>query len=156
MDEHEARPDERRIGAEEEPGGYDNPLTRERLSEEGTEKVEVEVGGYGADGTFLGEVSRFAAEEVGSWTDFSMARSQDDRGVTYTLYRLPDGKFRVYELTWSRWQGEGSEAFLAPVVEDEDNTYGPITYDAYTEDEARQAWPHLFAALGMPNTRDTD
>ncbi len=155
MSEKEARQGERQIGAEE--GGYDNPLTRERLSEE--EKVAVEVGGYGADGTFLGELVRFTAEEVGSWTDFSMARSQDDRGVTYTLYRLPDGKFRVYELTWSRWQGEGSEAFLAPVVEDEDNTYGPggaLTYDAYTEDEARQAWPHLFAALGMPNTRDID
>jgi hypothetical protein len=45
------------------------------------------------------------------------------------------------------------------VVEDEDNTYGPggaLTYGSYTEDEARQAWPHLFAALGTPNVRDID
>ncbi len=27
MNEHEARQGERQIGAEEEPGGYDNPLT---------------------------------------------------------------------------------------------------------------------------------
>ncbi len=130
------------------------------MDEHEENKVKVEVGGYSADGAFLGEVVRFTAEEVGSWTDHSMATSSDDRGVTYTLYRLPDGKFRVHEAAWTRWQGEESEAFLAPVDVDEDDvTYGPggaLTYDAYTEDEARQAWPHLFAALGMPNTRDID
>jgi hypothetical protein len=140
MSEHEERQGERQIGAEED-----------------TEKVEVEVGGYSVDGTFLGERLRFAAEEVGSWTDFSMARSQDDRGVTYTLYKLPGGKYRVHELSWSRWQGEGSEALLYPVEQDEEAAYGgAFTYDAYTEDDARQAWPHLFAALGMPNVRDID
>ncbi len=117
---------------------------------------------YSADGTFLGEVLRFTAEDAGSWTDYSMATSNDDRGVTYTLYKLPGDpvRYRVHELTWTRWQGEASEALLAPVDEDEDDvTYGPggaLSYGSYTEDEARQAWPHLFAALGIPNVRDID
>ncbi len=161
MNEHEERQDERQIGAE--PGGYDNPFTRERSSEE--EKVEVKVGGYSADGTFLGEVLRFTAEGAGSWTDYAMATSRDDRGVTYTLYKLPgdpDARYRVHELTWSNWQGEGSEAFLHPVDQDEEDeevTYAPgeaLTYGAYSEDAARQEWPHIFAALGMPNCRDID
>ncbi len=156
MNEHEELQGERRIGAEEEPGGYDNPLTAS-LEEN---RIEVKVGGYGADGTFLGEVLRFRAEEAGSWTDYSSATSRDDRGATYTLYRLPgsprEPRYRVHEFDWSNWQGEGSEAFLYPVAEGEETEYGPITYGAYTEEEARQEWPQLFAALGMPNVRDID
>jgi len=132
-------------------------IERRRMNEHEENKVKVEVGGYSADGTFLGEVVRFTAEEVGSWTDHSMATSSDDRGVTYTLYKLPGdpARYRVHEVAWTRWQGEESEALLAPVDEDEDDvTYGPggaLSYGSYTEDEARLAWPHLFAALGMPN-----
>lgn len=124
------------------------------MTEEREAKVEVKVGVYTADGTFLGEVVRFAAEEVGSWTNYAAATSSDDRGTTYTLYRLPDGTYRVHEFDWSNWQGEESEAFLHPatgVVTDE----GPV-YSAYTLEEARKEWRQLFAALGEPNVRDID
>lgn len=139
------------------------------MSEESRrEQVEVKVGPYRADGTFVGEVIRFRGEEIGEWTDFSGATSRDDRGVSYTLYRLPDGNYRVHEFEWSRWQGEESEAHLYPVkrasggeIEEEDEeVYGGearlVEYDAYTEEQARARWPHLFAAMGMPNVRDID
>ena len=126
------------------------------MSEEREAKVEVKVGAYTADGTFLGEVVRFTAEEAGSWTNYSAATSGDDRGTTYTLYKLPGEprRYRVHEFDWSNWQGEESEAFLHPatgVVTDE----GP-QYSAYTLEEARKEWRQLFAALGKPNVRDID
>ncbi len=119
-------------------------------------KVEVEVGGYAPDGTFLGERLRFEAVELGSWTDYRASSSSDDRGTTYTLYRPDGGRYRIHEYSWSRWQGEAGEASLHPTepVEDEWGTHGPIVYGSYTEEEARAEWPHVFAALDMPNVRD--
>lgn len=115
-------------------------------------KVEVRVGHWAPDGTFLGELVRFTGEEVGSYTDYSEARSQDDRGTTYTLYRspMPGGEetgYRVHAERWTRWQGEEPEAWLDP------NDPDPAPF---TEAEARQAYPHLFAAVGRPNVRELD
>ncbi len=122
-------------------------------------KVEAKVGGWTSDGTFTGEVLRFVAEEVGAYTDYSEASSGDDRGITYTLYRTPDDRYRVYVEEWTRWQGEDSSAALHPFEErGEDDIYGnePLVYTTYSEEEARREWPELFAALGMPNVRDID
>ena len=124
------------------------------MTEEQATRVEVQVGAYTADGTFLGEIVRFTGEEAGSWTDYRASTSSDDRGTTYTLYRMPDDRYRIHEFDWSTWQGEGSEAALHP------NT-GVVTaegpeYSVYTLDEARKEWRHLFAALGDPNVRDID
>lgn len=150
MTEHD---ESRWIGAEEEPEAR---LLR-------ADKIEVEVGQWLPDGTFVGELVRFSGEEVGSYTDFSEARSGDDRGTTYTLYRRgpvegDQARYRVHVERWTRWQGEESEAFLRPVepVESESVIRGPITYGVYTEEQAREAWGRLFAALGMPNVRDID
>lgn len=122
------------------------------MSEE-SNKVEVRVGAFAQDGTFLGELVRFTGEEVGSYTDYSEAQSKDDRGTTYTLYRCPrpggETGYRVHVERWSRWQGEGSEAYLWP--QDEDGSF----YVA-TEAGAREYHSYLFAALGMPNVRDID
>ncbi len=52
---------------------------------------------------------------------------------------------------WTRWQGEDSSAALHPFEErGEDDVYGnePLAYATYSEEEARRAWPELFAALG--------
>lgn len=117
------------------------------MSEE-QNRVEVKVGHWSPDGTFLGELVRFRGEEVGSYTDYSEARSQDDRGTTYTLYRCGEG-YRVYVERWTRWQGESSEAWLWP--QDEEGSYSVAT-----EAEARKYHAHLFAAVGMPNVRDID
>jgi hypothetical protein len=115
-------------------------------------KLEVKVGPYAPDGTFLGQVVRFTGEEVGSYTDFSEAQSSDDRGTTYTLYRCPiadseEAGYRVHVEKWTRRQGEGSEAWLEP--NDPDPT-------PFNEGEARNAHPQLFAALGMPNVVELD
>ncbi len=112
-------------------------------------KVEVKVGHWSPDGTFLGEVVRFTGEEAGAYTDYAEARSQDDRGTTYTLYRCPADRYRVHVERWSRWQGEEREAYLWP--QDEEGAFY-----AAREEEAREYHAHLFAATGMPNTRDID
>lgn len=125
------------------------------MSEE--RRVEVRVGREAPDGTFLGELVRFTGEEIGSYTDYSLAWSNDDRGMTYTLYRTPDGNYRVHVEHWSRWQGEDSAATLHPFGEKEtvwDDE--PTRYRTYSEEEARREWPELFAAIGAPNVRDID
>ncbi len=142
MTEHDAG--SRWTGAEDEPGGQDNPLT----SEERGEKIEVKVGRWLPDGTFTGEVLRFTGSEVGSYTDYTESRSEDDRGTTYTLYRSGREGYRVHVERWTKWEVEESEAWLDP--------NDPDAATPYTEAEARQAYPELFAALGMPNVRDID
>ncbi len=133
------------------------------MSEHETEtKVEVKVGGWLPDGTFLGHLVRFTGEELGGYTDYRKARSSDDRGTTYTLYRTPGAEpgdpapgYRVHVEKWTRWQGEESEAYLWPLwCLDEDGSFYAATL--YTEAEARSAFPELFAALGPPNVRDLD
>lgn len=136
------------------------------MTEERRSQIEVKVGRWMPDGTFTGETLTFTGEEVGSYTDYSMAQSRDDRGITYTLYRVPpsgdeaeggEARYRAYVEEWSRRQGEDSSAALHPFEERED-PYGrePLAYTMYSEAEARGEWPELFAAVGMPNTRDID
>ncbi len=120
------------------------------MTEHQTEtKVEVEVGPYDEGGTFLGQLVRFTGEEIGSHTDYAEARSSDDRGTTSTLYRTPDGSYRVHVERWTRWQGESSEAHLWP--QDEDGSFYAVS-----EAEAREYHPQLFAAIGNPNVLDLD
>ncbi len=119
------------------------------MSEEN--RVEVKVGHWSPDGTFLGELVRFTGEEVGSYTDYAEARDRDDRGATYTLYRRAGspGRYRVHVERWTRWQGEENAAYLWP--QDEDGAFY-----AASEEEAREYHAHLFAAVGIPNIRDID
>ncbi len=113
------------------------------------EKTEVRVGRFAPDGTFLGELVRFTAEEAGFRRELHGELSNaDDRGTDYTLYRTAAGKFRVYVEHWSRWQGEGSFSELEP--------NDPDAKTPYTLAEVRNAFPELLAAAGMPNTRDLD
>jgi hypothetical protein len=123
------------------------------MAEHETEtKVEAKVGPYDEGGTFLGQLVRFTGEEVGSYTDYREARSSDDRGTTYTLYRCPGADspgYRVHVERWTRWQGESSEAHLWP--QDEDGSFY-----AATEAEAREYHPQLFAAIGTKNVVELD
>lgn len=127
------------------------------MSEEQS-KVEVRVGGYTARGEFLGEVVRFAGESLGTWTDFTAATSNDDRGVDYTLFRCEQDAYRLHIFEWSRWQGEESEARLLPIRHGEPAEGGESanTYSTLSEEQARQRWGRIFAALGMPNTTTID
>ena len=131
------------------------------MTENRTDKVDVKVGVWLPDGTFTGEVLRFAGEEVGSYTEYSPANSRDDRGTTYTLYRCPPGNhYRVEVEEWSRWHTESSEAALFPNGSSaEDRGPEEPLYDyseTYSEEQVRREYPELFAAVGMPNVRDLD
>ena len=118
-------------------------------------KVEVKIGAWLPDRTFTGKLVRFKGEEVGGYTDFSEANSSDDRGTTYTLYYCPRfvddvelKYYRVHVERWTRGQGESSEAWLEP--------FDPDAKMPFNEAEARQGFPELFAALGMPNVIELD
>jgi hypothetical protein len=122
-----------------------------------TQKVEVRVGWWEPDETFLGEVLRFTGEELDSWAEWP--EIQDEYRVkVYTLYRVPDGGYRIHVLRWSRWRGEGTRAWLKPTLAAEDlgPEEKPPVYETYGEAIAREFYPKLLAALGMPDVRDLD
>jgi hypothetical protein len=121
------------------------------------QKVEVKVGDWWPDETFVGEIVRFTGKEVGTWTVWPDIPGEHWVN-TYTLYRTPDGEYRIHAERWSRWDGEGARAWLEPVVAPEDvgPEEKPPIYKTFTEKQARSAYPKLFAALGMPNVRDLD
>jgi len=114
-------------------------------------KEEIEVGKWLADGTFVGHLVRFRGEWVGYYE-----APGDEAGVTvtHTLFRCPmpaerpeEAGYRVHVVDWRRSRGEVSEARLEP----DDPDPRP-----FTEVEARQGFPELFAAVGMPNVIELD
>src|SRR5215208_840377 len=115
-----------------------------------THKREVRVGSWEPDETFLGGIVRFTGEELGSLTEWPEGHGEH-RVKTYTLYRTPDGRYRIHVERWSRWCGEGTKAWLEPTVAAED--IGPEetlpVYETYSEAQARARYPKLFASLGM-------
>jgi hypothetical protein len=122
-----------------------------------TQKLEVKVGWWEPDETFLGEIVRFTGDELGSWTEWPEIQGEY-RVKVYTLYRLPDDTYRIHVERWSRWRGEGTRAWLEPTLAAEDigPEETPPVYEAYDEAYARARYPKLFAASGMPNVRDLD
>lgn len=114
-------------------------------------KIELPVGPYDSKGAFIGRTIRFEAEEVDSWTDrYTSAPSGYEWGTTYTLYRLSEVRYRVYEHKWSNRPGGTSEAYLHPVVQRDEHAHPhwPIEeHGAYTEEGARREWGKIFTAL---------
>lgn len=83
------------------------------------EKIEVRVGTEGPSGNCC-RTKRFTGEEVESARTNEGARSRDDRGHDMTLYRVPDNRYRIHHVWWSRWQGESDEYSLSdPMTEAE-------------------------------------
>ena len=116
---------------------------------------------------FIGEVVRFRGKALGWYTADS---SIDDgrlkrKDIAYSLYECPDGyrvaRIEVYyqrRREQSRWTTKESFTSLLPAmtaegVGQDEQTPG---YGLYTEEEARQGFPDLFSAVGMPNVRDLD
>jgi hypothetical protein len=83
--------------------------------QEGAKEEEVKVGSWDWEGTFTGQVIRFAGELVGDYRELTgQTSSRFDRGTAYTLYKCGEDSYRVYVEKWSRWQGEQSYARLLP------------------------------------------
>ncbi len=101
----------------------------------------VEFGAWTEKGEPLGSVTRLREPEGKGYAYLSVGRGSDDRGMSMTLYRFRGG----YRVRLEEWEGEERRSrWLAPEVEDE----GYI--GLFSEGEAREAFPYLFAALDMP------
>ena len=72
-------------------------------------------------------------------------RGSGERGVNFTLHAFPGG-YRVLVEQWGRGEGEDRELWLAPVEEEEESYIGLLS-----EEEARELFPYLFAALELPH-----
>lgn len=107
------------------------------------------IGAWSSRGEFLGLVSETTAPDgVASAppSDYlHVGRGGVDEGVSATLHRFARGGEEGYRVQVRRWDGSGEESYwIAPTVEDE----GYI--GMFTEEEARRAFPYLFAAREMP------
>lgn len=109
--------------------------------------ARTEVGAWSKKGEFLGGVRRpggeVGAREAGSHTYLSVGRGSGDHEVIFTLHPFPGG-YRV--LMQKRTGGENKEMWLAPVSEEEESYIG-----LFSEEEARELFPYLFAALRAPD-----
>ena len=126
-------------------------MTETTITERET-RVELPVGSWITDGTFTGHLVRFTGEEIGSF-----GPTAEDT-TTYTLYRCPmpgapsggggDVGYRVHVKEWWAYPDLPGQAHLEPT--------GPDEHIPFTEEDARQGFPELFAAVGMPNVIDLD
>jgi hypothetical protein len=106
------------------------------------------LGAWSKKGDFLGQVARLGDEaggKAGGHTYLSAGRGSGERGVNFTLHSFPDG-YRVLVEEWGRGEGEDRELWLAPMLEEEESYIGLLS-----EEEARELFPYLFAALELPH-----
>lgn len=109
------------------------------------------IGAWSSQGEFLGLVSDTSAVSENipgkpSPNDYlHIGRGDAEGGVSMTLHRFTRGGDEGYRVRVRKWDdAEESSYWIAPTVEDE----GYI--GMFTEDEARRAFPYLFAAREMP------
>lgn len=114
------------------------------------------IGAWSSRGEFLGMVSEtFAPSEsrpIEPPSDYlHVGRGGADSGVSATLHRFSRGGEEGYRLQVRRWDEEGESSYwIAPTVEDE----GYI--GMFSEEEARRAFPYIFAALDIPDEFGVD
>lgn len=65
--------------------------------------------------------------------------------MNFTLHSFPDG-YRVLVEEWGCGEGKDRELWLAPMLEEEESYIG-----LFSEEEARELFPYLFAALELPH-----
>lgn len=103
------------------------------------------IGAWSSRGEFLGVVSETAAGSGSPGDYLHVERGGAGEGMSATLHRFARGGEEGYRVQVRRWSGQDeSSLWIAPTVEDE----GYI--GAFTEEEARRAFPYLFSALEMP------
>jgi hypothetical protein len=78
---------------------------------DGMDTIVVRVGTVTNSGDFRRSF-RFKGKELASTYTYEGAYNKDDRGKDYTLYAVRGG-FRVLVCSWSRWQGEADQYYLA-------------------------------------------
>ena len=103
------------------------------------------VGAWSKGGEFLGEARlvRGDGESLASYARCSLSRGTQGHGVRFTLHAF-DGGYRVLMEEWGR--GEDRMLWLAPAEEEEESYIGLLS-----EEEVREGFPYLLAALEMPD-----
>lgn len=109
------------------------------------------IGMWSSRGEFLGMVSATIAPAGASAAEDShsdylhVGHGGAEAGRSATLHRFARGGEEGYRVQFRRWDESGEESYwLAPTVEDE----GYI--GMFSEEEARRAFPYLFAAWELP------
>lgn len=106
--------------------------------------AKVEIGAWSGKGEFLGKPARFGEtyrEESREGEHLYVGRGDEDHEITVTLHSF-DGGYRVLV---EQWDQEERRIWLAPVEEEEESYIG-----LFSEEEAREAFPYLFAVLEVP------
>ena len=80
---------------------------------------------------------------MSSYVHCSVSRGVEGRGVRFTLHAF-DGGYRILAEEWGG--GEDRAIWLAPAEEEEESYIGP-----FSEEEVREGFPYLLAALEMPD-----
>lgn len=105
-----------------------------------------EIGAWSKKGEFLGRVRHLGCgtgREEGGDAFLSASRGSEERGIAFTLHSFRGG-YRVLVKEWGRAE---RELWLAPVAEEEESYIG-----LFSEEEARETFPYLFAALVAPTS----
>ena len=103
------------------------------------------IGAWSKGGDLLGEVrvSPGIGGSLSGYAHCSVSRGAEGRGVRFTLHWF-DGGYRILAEEWGR--GKDREIWLAPAEEEEESYIG-----LFSEEEVREGFPYLLAALEMPD-----
>jgi hypothetical protein len=113
----------------------------------GTENGErARVGAWSKGGEFLGEtrLARGGGGVLGDYAHCSVSRGAEERGIRFTLHAFGGG-YRILVEEWGK--GEDRALWLAPLEEEEESYIG-----LFSEEEIRERFPYLLAALEMPGS----
>jgi hypothetical protein len=101
-------------------------------------------------GEFLGEadIPRGGGGAVWSYAHCSVSRGTEERTIRFTLHVFGGG----YRILYEEWgSGEDRALWLAPAEEEEESYIG-----LFSEEEVRERFPYLLAALEMPDRVEVD
>jgi len=103
------------------------------------------VGAWSKGGEFLGEarLARGSGGALDAYAHCSVSRGTEERKIRFTLHAFGGG-YRILVEEWGN--GEDRTVWLAPLEEEEESYVG-----LFSEEEVRERFPYLLAALEMPD-----
>lgn len=103
------------------------------------------IGAWSKGGKSLGGARAFreGGGSLRGYVHCSVSRGTEEYGVRFTLHAFGGG-YRVLAEEWGR--GEDRALWLAPAEEEEESYIG-----LFSEQEVREGFPYLFAALEIPD-----